>query len=95
MNKILPLLALLCIAGHAYADIDFNNEPSDFTTDCEAYPYLDACQNNMSPKPLTGEELDDALADKAEKELEEKQDLLEIQKEILEDEQDLAKEQND
>jgi hypothetical protein len=95
MNIILPVLALLCMAIPAHADIDFNNEASDFTTDCEAYPYLAACKNKKSPKQLRGEEREDYLADQAEKELEKKKDLLEIQKEIQEADQDLAKEQEE
>ena len=95
MKKILLALALLLITVPAYADIDFNNETSDFTTDCEAYPYLDGCQNKRLPKQLTGEELEDYLADQAEKKLEAKKDLLELQREALEAEQELAKEQEE
>jgi len=95
MKKMMLALALLLIAVPAYADIDFNNEPSDFTTDCESYPNLGVCKNNKLPKQLTGEELEDYLADRAEKEFEEKQNELDRQREILEAEQDLAKEQEE
>ena len=93
MKKVLLVLALLLVTVPAYADIDLNNQPSDFTTDCENYPNLDVCKNNKLPKQLSGEELEDHLADQAEKELEKKQDRLDRQREILEAEQDLAKEQ--
>ena len=95
MKKVQLVLALLLMTVPVYADIDFDNEPSDFTTDCESYPNLGACKNKKLPKQLTSEELEDHLADRAEKEFEEKQNELDIQREILEAEQDLAKEQEE